>query len=71
MNKRSNRERRDLKKYFKLVWGIMMVIIYISVAYLLVFTPLFRATIPLWIRISFGVIFSVYGVLRGYRLWKE
>ncbi|MEA4918516.1 hypothetical protein [Proteiniphilum sp.] len=70
MNRRINRQP-DLKKGFKLIWGIMMVIIYVSVAYLLVFTPLFRENIPSWIRISFGVIFSVYGVLRGYRLWKE
>lgn len=61
----------NYKRGFKLTWGIMMVIIYISVAYLLVFTPLFRGNIPAGIRIAFGVIFTVYGILRGYRLWKE
>lgn len=49
----------------------MMVVIYLSVSYLLVFTPLFRESIPAGIRIAFGVIFSAYGILRGYRLWKE
>lgn len=61
----------NYKKGFKLIWGIMMVIIYVSVAYLLVFTPLFRGNIPTGIRIAFGLIFATYGTLRGYRLWKE
>ena len=56
---------------FKLIWGIMMVVIYLSVAYLLVFTPLFRSNISMGIRIAFGIIFTAYGILRGYRLWKE
>lgn len=61
----------NYKKGFKLIWGIMMIVIYLSVAYLLVFTPLFRGNIPVGIRIAFGVIFSAYGIMRGYRLWKE
>lgn len=68
------RERRgtgNYKKGFKLIWGLMMIVIYLSVAYLLVFTPLFRGNIPIGIRIAFGVIFAAYGILRGYRLWKE
>ena len=71
MEKRNNRQAANYKKGFKLIWGIMMVIIYVSVAYLLVFTPLFRGNIPAGIRIAFGVIFTAYGILRGYRLWKE
>ncbi|WP_298653739.1 hypothetical protein [uncultured Proteiniphilum sp.] len=71
MNKRNNRQAGHYKRGFKLIGGIMMIIIYISVAYLLVFTPLFRKNIPEGIRIAFGIIFTVYGILRGYRLWKE
>ena len=56
---------------FKLIWGIMMIVIYLSVAYLLIFTPLFRRNIPEGIRIALGIIFAAYGILRGYRLWKE
>lgn len=70
MYKRDNR-RTNYTKVFKLIWGIMMVIIYLSVSYLLVFTPLFQERIPAGIRIAFGVIFTTYGILRGYRLWKE
>lgn len=64
-------EAANYKKGFKLTWGIMMIVIYASVAYLLVFTPLFRGSIPAGIRIVFGVIFAAYGILRSYRLWKE
>lgn len=67
----NNRQSGNYMKGFKLIWGIMMVIIYLSVSYLLVFTPVFKASIPAGIRIAFGVIFTVYGLLRGYRLWKD
>ncbi len=71
MYKRGNRQTTNYRKGFKLIWGIMMIIVYLSVSYLLVFTPLFRGSIPAGIRIGFGVIFTIYGILRGYRLWKE
>jgi len=58
---------------FKMIWGITMVLIYLGIAYLLVFSPLFeeRSTIPKTIRIAIAVLFSVYGIYRGYRLWKQ
>ncbi|MEA4903556.1 hypothetical protein [Petrimonas sp.] len=56
---------------FKLIRGIVMVGIYLLVAYLLVFTPLFQGNISIGIRIAFGIIFTAYGIFRGYRLWKE
>lgn len=58
---------------FKSVWGITMVVVYLGIAYLLVFSPLFeeRSTIPKGIRIAIAVLFSVYGLYRGYRLWKK
>lgn len=71
MDRRSNRQANNYKRGFKLIWSIMMIIIYVSVAYLLVFTPLFKGSIPAGIRISFGIIFTIYGIMRGYRLWKE
>ncbi|SCD19812.1 putative membrane protein [Proteiniphilum saccharofermentans] len=67
----NRKQSGNFKRGFSLVRGIMMVIVYVSVAYLLVFTPLFRGSIPAGIRIAFGVIFTAYGILRGYRLWKE
>lgn len=71
MYKTNRRQNTNFKKGFKLIWGMMMIIIYLSVSYLLVFTPMFKESIPSAIRIAFGVIFTVYGILRGYRLWKD
>lgn len=58
---------------FKLIWAILMVVIYFLVAYLLVFSPLFKenSTIPEAIRIAIAVVFCVYGIFRGYRLLKK
>lgn len=57
---------------FKLIWGIVMVCAYLGIAYLLVFSPLFdNSTMPKSIRIAIAVLFSVYGIYRGYRLWKK
>jgi hypothetical protein len=58
---------------FKLVWGIVMVVAYLGIAYVLVFSPLFkeRSTIPEGIRIAIAIVFSAYGIYRGYRLWKQ
>ncbi len=62
----------DPKKNFKLIWGSTMAILYIAFAYLLVFTPFFESRLlPKGIRIMLGVVFAAYGVMRGYRIWKE
>lgn len=68
---KKRRQACNFKRGFALIRGIMMVAIYLSVACLLVFTPLFRESIPEGIRIAFGLIFATYGIMRGYRLWKE
>lgn len=68
---KKTRQVGNFKRGFALIRGIMMVAIYLSVACLLVFTPLFRDRFPGGIRIAFGLIFSTYGIMRGYRLWKE
>jgi len=52
--------------------GVTMGILYIAFAYLLVFTPIFESRLlPKGIRVMLGVIFTLYGVMRGYRSWKE
>lgn len=61
----------DPKKNFKLIWGTTMGILYIAFAYLLVFTSIFESKLlPKGIRIMLGIIFTLYGVMRGYRAWK-
>ncbi len=47
-----------------------MVIIYLVISYLLVLTPIFKENISQPIRIAMAVLFSAYGIFRGYRLTK-
>ena len=49
------------------IFGIFMIIVYLGMAYLLVFTPLFRQNFSSVCRYSIGTVFFVYGVYRAYR----
>ncbi len=65
---------------FQFIWGILMVIAYIGIAYLVVFTPLLIRYNGIdnspsndqnfIIRIVLGIVLFVYGLFRGYRMWK-
>ena len=52
------------------IFGIFMIIIYLCMAYLLVFTPLFRQNFSAVFRYSLGTVFFVYGIYRAYRQVK-
>lgn len=67
------------KTEFRTLWGIFMSLVYIGIAYLILFTPLLirynetnnpdydnNATL----RIIFAIILCSYGIIRGYRTWK-
>jgi flagellar biosynthesis protein FliR len=57
---------------FKTIWAVLMVAIYLMVAYMLVFSPFFhKSTISKEIRIGIAIIFALYGLYRGYRLVKK
>lgn len=66
-------EKRDSKFSFKMVWGIIMVCVYLGMAYLIVFSPLFNELSPIskTVRVVIAILFSIYGLYRGYRLWKN
>lgn len=53
----------------RLLWGLIMVVVYFGMSFLLVFTNLFLS-MSLVVRVAMGLVFSVYGVFRGYRIWK-
>jgi len=55
---------------FKFIWGLCMVVIYLCMFFVLVFTNLFANT-SLTMRILLGIIFLIYGVFRGYSVWKS
>lgn len=55
---------------FALVTGTIMTVIYLGMAFLLLFTTLFIGKVPEWVRYMMGVVFVVYGIFRGYRVYK-
>lgn len=59
-------------KYLAVLFGVMMVAVYIGMSYLLLCTPRFAQLISQdWIRYMMGAVFFVYGISRGYRTYKS
>lgn len=58
------------KPSFKFIWGIVMVFFYLCISVLMIFTPVFDS-VSLFLRIIMGILFFVYGLFRGYRMWKD
>lgn len=55
----------------KNVWGISMIVIYLGMSFLLIFTNLFNDNMSFPMRMIFGVLFLCYTLFRGYRLVKD
>ncbi len=77
-NKNNNRELPEVDQpsneqgkstLFAVITGIIMVTIYLGMAFLLVFTTLFVGKVPEWVRYMMGVVFFLYGIYRGYRVY--
>ena len=51
-----------------IVFGMIMIAIYLGMAYLLLFTSLFSNLYDI-VRYIMGGVFAVYGAFRGYRLF--
>ena len=52
----------------KIVFGILMILIYLAMGYALLFTEFFAVSIKYdWMRYLFGSVFAIYGIWRGYR----
>lgn len=60
--------KKEQVKPWKFLFGIFMVIIYLGMASLLVFSNMFDIREPF--RIIIGILFFLYGIFRGYRIWK-
>ncbi len=56
---------------FAVVAGIIMVAVYIGMAFLLTFTNFFTGRMPHWVRYMMAVVFFVYGIFRGYRVYAS
>ena len=53
------------------IMGIIMTAIYMGMSFLLLFTNLFVGKVPEWVRYMMGVVLLVYGIYRGYRVYKS
>lgn len=69
----------DKKTNFRFIFGIFMVLAYLGISYLVVFTPVLiqqsgAGTLPndenFIVRIVLGIVLLAYGLFRGYRIWK-
>ncbi len=51
--------------------AFLMVIFYMTLAGILIFSPIFDTTFSLTLRIVAGVIFFLYAIFRAYRILKK
>ncbi|WP_108823399.1 hypothetical protein [Dysgonomonas sp. Marseille-P4361] len=64
------KENKSPKFSPRMIFGLFMVVFYLFVAILLVFTPIFK-DVHIAARIIMGILFFAYGLFRGYRAWKQ
>jgi len=57
------------RKKWRLLWGTFMVVFYLCMGVLLIFSNLFD--IKKEYMIVIGTLFVFYGIFRGYRVWKH
>lgn len=53
---------------FRIIIGILKLVVFFGMGFLLLFTNIFDFNLA--IKISFGVVFLLYGIFRAYKLWK-
>jgi uncharacterized membrane protein len=57
---------------WRFIFGIFIVIAYVAISYMIIFTGAFKGGMfSDTVRIMFGIVVGVYGIFRGYRLWKD
>lgn len=52
----------------KVFLGVIMTVFYLLIAFLLFFSDVFNMQEVF--KIILGIIFFIYGLFRGYRVWK-
>ena len=69
-------ENEDVKPKAKIsrmgfIFGIVMLVVYFGMVYLLLFSPIFEATFKPAMRYIFAGIFAAYAIFRSYRFVKQ
>ena len=70
-NNENNKPIEKKNSLFAIITGSIMVAIYFGMAFLLVFTTLFIGKVPEWVRFFMGGVFFLYGIFRGYRVYRS
>ena len=52
-------------------FALLMVIFYMALSVMLIFSPIFDMTFSLTLRILAGIVFFLYALLRAYRILKK
>jgi hypothetical protein len=54
----------------KAIFGIFMVLFYLGLAIIMVFTPVFES-LNYILRVIMGILLLLYGIFRGIRAWRD
>lgn len=54
-----------------MLFGILMIIVYCGMAYLMIFSSIFNQNLPEYFRYIAGVLLFLYGIFRAYRLVRS
>ncbi len=55
---------------FRLLWGMFMALIFLTMAIVTLFTNYF-STMSATLRILFGIVFLIFSIYRGFQIWQE
>lgn len=70
-NQPKDKEMTQRVNTISAIMGLIMTAIYMGMSFLLLFTNLFVGKVPEWVRYMMGVVFFLYGIYRGYRVYKS
>lgn len=54
-----------------MLFGILMIVVYCGMAYLMIFSSIFNQNLPEYFRYIAGVLLFLYGIFRAYRLVRS
>jgi hypothetical protein len=65
------RHRRELPAVVSMIIGITMVVLYIGIGTTIVFKASYVPNIPVQYAQWFGALLIVYGIFRGYKVYRK
>lgn len=71
MDTRKPGDRKPKPNPFFYVFGLFMILFYLGMAYIMIFSPIFVERISAPLRYGMGVLFFLYGIFRAYRQYKD